>query len=89
MRTWDLTAGAKTYRNAVVNHVIDQSITPHYLRHTYATQLYRAGYDLKTAQYLLGHSDIRTTANIYSHIENDDAKRLAAQIDVTSIWNFE
>lgn len=89
MRTWDLTAGAKTYRNAVVNHVIDQSITPHYLRHTYATQLYRAGYDLKTAQYLLGHSDIRTTANIYSHIENDDAKQLAAQIDVTSIWNFE
>lgn len=42
-------------------------VTPYYLRHTYATDLFEMGVDLKTAQYLLGHADIKTTANIYTH----------------------
>lgn len=86
MRQWDLDAGAETYRNAIVNHAIDQNITPHYLRHTYATQLYRSSVDLKTAQYLLGHSDIRTTANIYSHINAEDAAAIATQTNVANMW---
>lgn len=88
MRQWDIDCGATLYRNAIVDHAVDQSITPHYLRHTYATQLYRAGYDLKTAQYLLGHADIRTTANIYSHLDREDVMRLATKIDVSSIWEL-
>ncbi|WP_442913697.1 tyrosine-type recombinase/integrase [Lacrimispora sp.] len=36
-------------------------ITPHIFRHTYASDLYKAGVDIKQAQYLLGHSDIRIT----------------------------
>lgn len=80
MRSWDLQAGAKTYRNKVVEHAIDQDITPHYLRHTYVTNQIRAGYDLKTVQYLAGHADIRTTANIYAHFTKQDARRIAAII---------
>ncbi|MCI1966898.1 MAG: tyrosine-type recombinase/integrase [Oscillospiraceae bacterium] len=50
------------------------------LRHTYATSLYRAGVDLKTAQYLLGHSDIRMTAEIYTHIAENDVANSADKI---------
>lgn len=46
------------------------SITQHMLRHTYATILYRANIDPKTAQALLGHSDVSTTLDIYTHISN-------------------
>ncbi|MBE6831423.1 MAG: site-specific integrase, partial [Ruminococcaceae bacterium] len=53
----------------------------HMLRHTYATSLYRAGIDLKTAQYLLGHSDIKMTAEIYTHIEQGKMKSSAIKIN--------
>ena len=43
--------------------------TAHYLRHTYATTLHTAGVDVLTAQYLLGHSDVKTTLSIYTHLE--------------------
>ena len=42
--------------------------TPHCLRHTYATILYDAGVDVLTAQKLLGHSDVKTTLGIYTHL---------------------
>lgn len=79
-RDWDIAMGAKLYRNKIVVHALDQEITPHYLRHTYATNLRRAGIDMKTAQYLLGHSDIRTTANIYSHVDDDDIKNVREKL---------
>ncbi len=52
---------------------------PHMLRHSYATSLYHAGIDLKTAQYLLGHSSIQMTANIYTHLDKEDA---ASSVDL-------
>ena len=49
--------------------VID-TFTPHQLRHTYASMLYKAGIDVLTAKDQLGHSDIKTTLNIYTHLDS-------------------
>ena len=57
-------------------------VHPHMLRHTYATILYNAGVDLKMAQYLMGHTDIRVTANIYTHIEKGKTTSAAQKINL-------
>lgn len=44
------------------------SCTPHQLRHSYATMLFDAGIDVKTAQKWLGHTDIKTTLDVYTHL---------------------
>ena len=75
-RACDIAAGAKVCKRKIVEHAFDQAITPHYLRHTYCTNLYRQKVDLRTAQYLMGHKDIQTTANIYSHISREDIAKL-------------
>ncbi|MCI5636626.1 MAG: site-specific integrase [Sarcina ventriculi] len=46
----------------------------HALRHTYATRLFEEGVQIKTVQSLLGHSDINTTMNIYTHVTSDVKK---------------
>lgn len=48
-------------------------VTPHTCRHTFATDLYRRGISAKTAQYLLGHGDIRTTLRIYTDSDEERA----------------
>lgn len=48
--------------------VIDK-INPHDLRHTYATILYKSGVDVLTAKDQLGHADIQTTMQIYTHLD--------------------
>ena len=49
-------------------------ITPHVCRHTYCSNMARAGMNPKTLQYLMGHSDIGVTMNTYTHLGLDDAK---------------
>lgn len=49
-----------------------EGLTPHILRHTYATTLFKAGVDIKTAQRLLGHTNVKMTLDIYTHLETDN-----------------
>ena len=49
-------------------------ITPHVCRHTYCSNMTRAGMNPKTLQYLMGHSDIGVTLNTYTHLGAKDAR---------------
>ncbi|MBQ2671186.1 MAG: tyrosine-type recombinase/integrase [Clostridia bacterium] len=57
-------------KNRVFKQISLSAYAPHIFRHTYTTNLYYAGVDIKTAQYLLGHSDIKMTLEIYTHLDN-------------------
>ena len=59
--------------------------TPHIFRHTYATNLYNAGIDIKTAQYLLGHASIQLTMDIYTHL--DDSKIITSEQKLNSFFD--
>ena len=60
------------------------SVTAHQLRHGYATMLFEAGIDLKDAQDLMGHSDIKTTQSIYTHIRNKRKEETAQKLNAFS-----
>ena len=78
----DMTRSAFTRLwNSHVAALVPFSLHPHMLRHTYATTLYRAGVDLRTAQKLMGHSSIQVTADIYTHLEQEDSLHVADKLN--------
>lgn len=55
-------------------------ITPHVFRHTFCTNMVRAGMDIKSLQYLMGHSDASITMNVYAHATYDQAEESLLRI---------
>lgn len=72
-RKMNIEAGTKTYRNQLQEpYIIPKDLTPYCLRHEYCSELARRKVDIRHAQKLMGHANIQMTANIYTHIENEN-----------------
>lgn len=59
---------------------LDFRVTPHQLRHTYATRLVESGMNIKQIQYLLGHDDVHLTLSIYSHVTQNRPEELIGMV---------
>lgn len=80
-RQLNIHMGCKVYRNELIPpYPLAEDLTPYCLRHEYCTELFRRGIDIRVAQYLMGHSDIHLTANVYTNLGQDDVLSCAETI---------
>lgn len=71
-RMMNIEMGCRVYRNELIPPLpLADDLCPYCLRHTYCTNLQKRGVDIRTAQRLMGHTDIALTANIYTHVSQE------------------
>ena len=72
---WAMKKYGKLYPDKPLPH-----ITPHVFRHTFCTNMANAGMDIKNLQYVMGHSDVGVTLNVYTHSSFDRAAEQMTKI---------
>jgi integron integrase len=70
----------KAVRTAARKAGVEKHVTPHTFRHSFATHLLEDGYDIRTVQELLGHTDVKTTM-IYTHVLNKGGRGVRSPLD--------
>jgi integron integrase len=70
----------RAFKQAARDAGLVKPATPHTLRHSFATHLLDSGYDIRTVQELLGHSNVQTTM-IYTHVLNRGARGVLSPLD--------
>ncbi len=70
----------RAMKKAVQSASLAKPVTPRTLRHSFATGLLQAGYDIRTVQELLGHADVATIM-IYTHVLNKGKRGVASPLD--------
>lgn len=79
-REMDILGGAEVYRNRIVRSVLADDLDLYCLRHTYCTDLQKAGVPINVARELMGHSSIEVTAQIYTHTSTAETKKAAEKL---------
>ena len=70
----------KIVKHAAMKMGLSKKITPHTLRHSFATHLLEGGTDIRYIQVLLGHENLNTT-QLYAHVSTDELKKIKSPLD--------
>ena len=72
------------WKNKDIRSRLKATITPYYLRHNFITQCWKAGLDPLITMRIVGHTDYRTTANIYTHLQKEHVEK--AKFDLQKVF---
>ncbi len=76
----DETIAQRAVNKAALEIGLTKRVSCHTLRHSFATHLMESGYDIRTVQELLGHTDVKTTM-IYTHVLNRGPSGVKSPLD--------